>query len=196
MTLLKIAFALATSLLVTACLPVTSTAPVGSTVGFQNDPALTGIWRGQQQKSEGAFFMTFYPQDDGTITVVGMSAPSKSDSGGWGVYSLKTVTLGAYHYFDAQEVSDNGKPAGEGTAGKTFPLLYRINGDGTLVVYLLDENAAKAAIQSGKIQGTIGQGQFGDVEFTAAPADLDAFMQTPAARALFIKPMMILKKVK
>jgi hypothetical protein len=195
MNSLRILFVLAMALVASACLPVTTTAPVGSTVGFQADPALTGIWRGEQTKGEGPVFMSFYPQTDGTTSVVGMSAPGKSDSGGWAVYSLQTSTLGPYHFMNAREVSDNGKPS-DSSANGTFPLLYRVNGDGALVIYLLDDNATKAAIQSGKIAGTVQQGQFGDITITAAPADLDAFMQSPAGRALFAKPLLILKKVK
>jgi hypothetical protein len=93
-------------------------------------------------------------------------------------------------------VSNDGKPSGIPASAGTFPLLYRVNGDGGLVVYLLDEKATKAAIQAGKIAGAVQQGDFGDVSITAEPADLDAFMQSPAGRALFIKPLLILKKVK
>jgi hypothetical protein len=196
MIALRFALVLAASLFASACLPVTTTTPVGSTAGFVNDPALTGIWRGEQQKSESAVYVSFYPQDDGTITLVGMSGPNKSDQGGWAVYSLKTAALGAYHFMDAQEVSSDGKTAGGDSSGKTFPLLYRVNGDGALVIYLADEKAVKAAIASGKIAGTVGEGDMGDVTITASATDLDAFMQTPAGRALFVRPLLILKKVK
>jgi hypothetical protein len=201
MTAFRVAFALAVSLLVTACLPVTSTTPVGSTVGFAADPALAGLWRGQVHKPEGWVYMTFFPQSDGTTTVVMISPPDaarKDDSaqGDWSVYSLQTAAVGSYRYMNAQEVSNNGKAPDPAQTGKTFPLLYRVNSDGALVIYLLDEKAATAAIKSGAIAGTIGQGQFADVTITAAPADLDAFMATPAGRALFVKPLILLKKVK
>ena len=196
MNSLRIVIVLAVALLASACLPVTTSTPVGSTVGFQADPALSGIWRGEQAKAEGPVFVSFYPQTDGTVSVVGMSAPGKSDSGGWAVYSMQTAALGSYHFMNAREVSDNGKASSIPDNAGTFPLLYRVNTDGALVIYLLDENATKAAIQSGKIAGTVQQGQFGDIAVTAAPADLDAFMQSPAGRALFVKPLLILKRVK
>ncbi|MGD0865503.1 MAG: hypothetical protein ABSA49_08100 [Rhizomicrobium sp.] len=201
MNALRAAFALAVSLLVTACLPVTSSTPVGSTVGFAADPALSGLWRGQVHQPEGWVYMTFFPQTDGTTTALLISPPdpSRKDSsaqGDWSVYSLQTATLGPYRYMNAQEVSNNGKAPDEAQAGKTFPLLYRVNSDGALVIYLLDEKAAAVAIKSGAIAGAIGQGQFADITITAAPADLDAFMTTPAGRALFVKPLILLKKVK
>src|SRR5579871_2989603 len=34
-------------LAVTACLPVTSKSPVGSTAGYKTDPQLTGMWSGK-----------------------------------------------------------------------------------------------------------------------------------------------------
>jgi hypothetical protein len=201
MTAFRVAFALAVSLLVTACLPVTSSSPVGTTVGFAADPALSGLWRGQVHQPEGWVYMTFFPQSDGTTTVVLISAPDASRKDGsapgdWSVYSLQTATLGQYRYMNAKEVSNNGKDPDQAQAGKTFPLLYRVNSDGALVIYLLDEKAAAAAIKSGAIAGTIGQGQFGDITLTADPATLDAFMTTPAGRALFVKPLILLKKVK
>ena len=52
------------------------------------------------------------------------------------------------------------------------------------------------AIKSGKLKGTIEQGDFGDVAITAAPGELDAYMASPAGRALFTKPLVVLKKVK
>ena len=201
MTAFRVAFALAVSLLVTACLPVTSSSPVGTTVGFAADPALSGLWRGQVHQPEGWVYMTFFPQSDGTTTVVLISPPDASRKDGsaqgdWSVYSLQTATLSQYRYMNAKEVSNNGKDPDQAQAGKTFPLLYRVNSDGALVIYLLDEKAAAAAIKSGAIAGTIGQGQFGDITLTADSATLDAFMTTPAGRALFVKPLILMKKVK
>jgi hypothetical protein len=196
MTALRIALAVAASLLAGACLPVTSQTPVGSTVGLKADPALGGMWRGQPKPPDGPFYMTFLPQTDGTITALLAQPPVKDKTGDWSVYSLQTATLGPYQYMNAHEVSDNGKAADMVAAGKNFPVLYRINGDGALVLYLIDEKAAKAAIISGKIAGTIEQGQYADVVLTAAPADLDAFMSTPEGRALFVKPLIILRRVK
>jgi hypothetical protein len=186
---------------VTACLPVTSSTPVGTTVGFAADPALAGFWRGQVHQPEGWVYMTFFPQSDGTTTAVLISPPNaarKDDSaqGDWSVYSLQTAALGQYRYMNAKEISNNGKAPDPSQADKTFPLLYRVNSDGALVIYLLDEKAAAAAIKSGAIAGTIGKGNFGDITLTADPAALDAFMATPAGRALFVKPLILLKKVK
>ena len=179
-----------------ACPPVTSKTPVGTTVKAVRDPALTGVWRGKVADGDGASYFTFLPQDDGTYSVVLVTPPSAKDKGGYGVFPVQTVTLGHYHFINAREIFEDNKPAKGTMADNTFPLLYRLSGDDTLVVYLVDENAARDAIKSGKLKGTIEQGDFGDVAITAAPGELDAYMASPAGRALFTKPLVVLKKVK
>jgi hypothetical protein len=194
MKLVRLAAVLCVALTAVACLPVTSSVPVGSTVGFAADPALAGIWKGHGEKLSDILYLSFFTTDDGTITAV-MQKPDGKD-GGWAVYSLQTAALGANHFMNAREVSSDGKPADDAEAQKTFPLLYRVNGDGALVIYLLDEKRAAAAIYAGKIAGTIEPGNFGDIAITAPAADLDAFMATPDGRALFVKPLAILKRLK
>jgi hypothetical protein len=93
-------------------------------------------------------------------------------------------------------VSENGKPGDSDTPPKNIPALYRINGDGALVVYLMDEKRAEAAIKANKLAGTIDPGQYGDVSITASPSDLDAFMATADGRALFDRPLIILRRQK
>jgi hypothetical protein len=58
---------------------------------------------------------------------------------------------------------------------------------------MLDEDKVKAAIQAGKIAGTIESGDYGDVTITADAAALDAFFATPEAAKLF-KVFIALKK--
>lgn len=195
MTLVRFAAVATLALLAAACLPVTTSTPVGTTVGFRPDPALaSGMWKGHGQSVGQTVYASFFPQDDGSITALMISAGGKD--AGWAQYSIQTAALGSYTFMNAHEVSSDGKPAEGVEAQKVFPLLYRVNGDGALVIYLLDEKRAAAAIKSGKIAGTIEPGNDGDIVFTAAPADLDAFMQSPDGRALFVKPLAIFKKEK
>jgi hypothetical protein len=194
MKLARLAALLVVALCAAACLPVTSSTPVGSTVGLKPDPALAGIWKGHGEKLGDILYLSFFATDDGPITAV-MQKPDGKD-GGWASYSLQTATLGTNHFMNAHEVSSDGKPSDSVEAQKTFPLLYRVNGDGALVIYLLDEKRAAAAIRANKIAGTIEPGASGDITFTAPAAELDAFMQTPDARALFVKPLAIFKRLK
>ncbi len=179
-----------------ACPPVTSKTPVGTTVKAALDPGVAGIWKGRMSSTETFSYFTFLPQDDGTISAVVVTPPTAKDKGGWGTFSIQTVQLGTNHFMNTREIFDDGKPATGNMADNTVPILYRINSDGALVLYLIDENAAKNAIKAGKIAGTIGEGQFGDIVLTATPGDLDAYMASPAGRALFVKPLAILRRVK
>ena len=179
-----------------ACPPVTSKTPVGTTVKAVRDSALAGVWRGKVADGDAASYFTFLPQDDGTYSVVLVTPPSAKDNGGFGVFGAETVTLGRFHFINARELTDENKAAKGAMADNTIPLLYKLEGDNTLVLYLIDEDAAQSAIKANKIKGTIGEGQFGDVTLTASPSELDAFMASPAARALFTKPLVILRKVK
>lgn len=179
-----------------ACPPVTSKTSVGTTVTATPDPQFTGMWKGKPAGNDQDNYFSFFPQTDGTVTALVLDPPSPKDSGGWGAFSLQTVTLGPYRFINARETINDGKPATGPMADNIIPLLYRFNGDGALVLYLIDEDAAKAAIKSGKLAGNIEEGQFGDVTITAAPGDLDAYMASPSGRALFVKPFAILRKVK
>ena len=148
MRFLRLAAALCTALIATACLPVTATVPVGTTVGFTPDPALAGIWKGHGEKLGDILYLSFFAKDDGTITAI-MQKPDGKD-GGWATYSLQTAALGANHFMNARETSSDGKPADDEDMRKTFPLLYRVNGDGALVIYLLDEKRAAVALSAGE----------------------------------------------
>jgi hypothetical protein len=76
-----------------------------------------------------------------------------------------------------------------------MPVLYRISADGSLALYLIDEKAARAAIEKGALAGTVEPGEYGDVTITAGPAALDTFFASAAGRALFMKPIGILQRV-
>ena len=179
-----------------ACPPVTSKTPVGTTVKAVRDQALAGVWRGKVADGDAASYFTFLPQDDGTYSVVLVTPPSAKDNGGFGVFGAETVSLGRFHFINARELTDENKAAKGTMADNTIPILYKREGDNTLVLYLVDEDAARNAIKAGKIKGTVEEGQFGDITLTASPGELDAFMASPAARTLFTKPLVVLKKVK
>lgn len=191
--MLRAAIAIGVSLLSTACLPVTSTSPIGSTAGYRPDPQLTGMWKTRPGESSTAYF-TFFPQDDGSMKVVFVEPPASGDKGGWMNFDIRTAVLGPYTYMDARETEDAGKPGDPKLAH--VPVLYRAGADGSLVLYLMDDDAAKSAVRAGKMPGTVEQGEYGDVTLTASPAALDAFLASPAGRAMFTKPFVALERLK
>jgi hypothetical protein len=187
--------AAAATLLLAACYPPTTTHPVGTTIGLSNDPALTGLWRGKMQNDEGReIYFHFLPQADGTITVVMVQRGPEPD-GDWSVASVTTAMLGANHFMNALLQFSGGSAEDEDAPRNGVPLLYRFEGSNRVVLYLMDEDATKAAIQTHGIAGTVEPGQFGDATITAAPKDLDAFMASRKGAALFGERFATLTKV-
>jgi hypothetical protein len=191
---LHAALAIACTLLLAGCLPVTSKTPVGTTAGLGTDEALYGTWKfhnsDAKDKNDGYFH--FMKAKDGSITAI-MVLAKGSDDDGWTVFNVRTATLGKNHYINAVETFDKDAPADGSLKNANIPLLYTIKGR-TLTLYLIDEDKAKEAVQSGAIKGTVEPGQSGDVTITADAAELDAFMAKPEAANLFKEPM-VLKKV-
>lgn len=183
------------ALWLSACLPVTTKTAVGQTVGFVNDPALTGTWSGRIDKdSADVTFFHFIPSDDNTITFLGVSTPQKDTSGGWGMYRLTTATLGGHRYINAREMLDDGKPTPP-EKQTNAPLLYTVQGD-TLTLYLLGEDETEAAIAAHKIAGVVTKGQYNtDVAITADAAALDALLKSDEGAKLF-KLFIVLHRVK
>jgi hypothetical protein len=124
-----------------------------------------------------------------------MVAPGKG-AGDWGSYNLKLATLGQNHFMNAWPATNNGKSADKDEAASDVLILYRLGKDGRLTLWLVDEDKARAAVQSGKIKGTVGQGTTGDVHITAEPAELDKFFASKDGAALFVKPLAVMDRVK
>ena len=193
---LHAAFAIVCTLLVAACLPVTTKTPVGSTVGLGADSALYGTWKARsadpddKQKDFGYFH--FITGKDGTMTALMVIAAGGSDDE-WTAFALRTATLGKNHFMNVVETFDNNEPVASDLKDTSFPVLYKFGKNHTLTLYLLDEDKTKEAIAAGKLQGVIESGSYGDVKITSDDAALDAFMATPEAVKLF-KMFLVLKK--
>ncbi len=196
MKAIRLALVLAATLLAAACLPVTTTVPVGSTAGFKADPALFGLWKGMDSDKDAPGYFVFLKNDDGSMTALMITPPKGTDGGEWESFALQTAMLGANRFINATEAFEKGKAADGPLAQTRFPLLYRFQKNGKLALYLVDEKLAAAAINAGKIKGTVEPGDTGDVHITADAAALDAFMQSKDGLALFNKPLIVLSKMK
>lgn len=190
----RVFVAVYTVFLAAACYPVTTTNPVGTTVGFSSDPALAGLWRAEmaEAKDEIVYFH-FLPMNDGSFKVVIVSGGEKLD-GEWSVVRVKAASLGDNHFLNAELVFNNGKRESDPKHG-TVPLLYHFEKDGRVSLFLISEDKAKDAIQSGDVAGTIEPGDFGDVALTAEPDDLDKFFAGDDGAALFAQKFATLTKV-
>lgn len=195
MSPIRTAAVLAAALLVSACLPVTTKTPAGSTAGFKADPALYGVWKGHGSDSDESGYISFLKNDDGSMTAVLISPPSASSGGDWDVYRLDVAALGNRHFMTARELFNDGKPAGDDD-NKTGGILlsYRIEGN-TLTLYVADEDKAAAAVKAGALHGTIsGDEKSPDVALTSAGPELDKYLSSPAGAALFTKPLLVMKR--
>jgi hypothetical protein len=196
MKALRLFLAIGLTLCAAACLPVTTSAPVGSTVGFANDPAIEGTWSGRIDKNSPATtYFHFLANEDNTFTLVGVTTKYGEDKGGWGTYTLNTSNLGGHRYINARETMNDGKFASPEEQKANIPLLYTVSGD-TLTLYLLDEDATAAAIASHKIEGKVTKSQYTtDVSITADAAHLDALLKTEDGARLF-KVFIVLTRLK
>jgi hypothetical protein len=193
MKAMRFALIAAAALFVAACLPVTTKHPVGTTTGFKSDPALLGIWKGRgEEKDDKDGYITFLNNGDGTMTALVFSPTD--DQGEWETYTLQIATVGSSHVMNARAALKNGQPITGDEANTLFPLLYQIK-NGSLTLSLLDDDATKAAIRSGRIEGTIDPGDMGDAHITAEPAVLDAFFASKDGSALFSKKLLTLHRI-
>ena len=185
-------------LLATACLPVTSKAPIGTTVGLGPDPALAGAWKAAPTAdNKGPTYLHFLANAEGGMSVLIVSHAQGKGDAGWNEYRVTAATLNGHHYLNALAVQEDGKPISDASATRNTPLLYTLSAGGrTLSLYLVDEAAAEAAIKAGRIKGSVEPGDFGDVVLTAAPDVLDAFFARDDAPALFDKkPLLVLQRL-
>lgn len=193
MKLIRVLVALAAAALLAGCLPVTSKTPVGTTAGLNTDTALFGTWTGKNpddKQQRNATFHFMLAKNGGYDIVVAMAEGGSDD--GWTAFTARTATLGPNHFLNVVMTYDKDEPVTGGLKNANIPLLYTLKGR-TLTLYLLDENATKAAIRAGTIKGTVGQGDSGDAVITASAKELDAFMARPEAAKLF-KVSLVLKK--
>jgi hypothetical protein len=184
------AVALCCTLALAACFPPGTTHPIGATQAA--DPLLSGDWHAKMAESdpgqdEAVFH--FHPASDGSIALE-IDPVNKKDMDKIQV-ALTTAQIGANHFANAK-LLNTGDAEASGQRG-TMAFLYRQEG-AALVVYQMNEDATKAAIKAGKIQGDVEPGQFGDALITADPAALNAFVASPQGAALFSEKFATLTK--
>lgn len=190
----RVLVAACAAFLAAACYPVTTTSPVGTSVGFSTDPALAGLWRAEMaQSNDEVVYFHFLPMDNGSFKVVIVSGGEKLN-GEWSVVRVQAASLGDHHFLNAEMVFNNGKRESDPSRG-TVPLLYRFGSDGRVTLFLVSEDKAKEAIQTGAVAGAIEPGDFGDVTLTADPDDLDKFFTSDDGAALFSEKFATLTKV-
>lgn len=190
MRIVRTAIVVVVAVLLAGCALVYTQTPLGTTVGLGADPALIGTWQGRddshdQQEIVIAHFISGSDHDL-RLYYLGLF----SDGARLIVLRVRTATLGDNGYINANVMAIGGQAADENLCNDNFPVLYLIRGD-TLTLYQLDKEKVKAAIRTGRIKGTIGPGDYGDVVITADGPELDAFLATPEATGMFTNKMVL-----
>lgn len=179
-------------LTLSACLPVTTKTPLGTTAQPSRDAALIGTWYGGTPDGKSPGYFHFLPSKDGNEITVVMASARPDDNKDWMVFTATGVELGGRHYLNARATFENGEVS---RGSKTFPVLYSLKNK-RLTVFLLDEKATAEAIRAGRIAGTVEDGQFGNVELTADANALDNFFASKEGAALFSEKMFVLQKAR
>lgn len=192
MTRFKAALALIATLTLAACYPPVTTHPIGTTAGLKPDPALSGTWRGTDAEGRPGYVHFLKRGDEGRTMAV--LVPAQGTGGDVIIAVFSSVRFGSFGYLNVRLAEANGADAKDQPPG-TVPVLYRIDGKGTLTLAMMDEKSVKADVAAHTLKGTIEKGETGDVTITEEPAALDKFMASPAALKLFAKPFYTLRKV-
>lgn len=189
----RLLFLAAAMLTLAACYPPTTSHPIGSTVGLKIDPALLGVWKAPDPNSNRTIYYHLLSAKDGAIFAV--LIPDQGQASDVSMLKLKAARFGNFGFLNVRLMMDAEHEAPDQPAG-SVPILYRLQPNGTLKIFGLDEDAAKKAINTHKIAGTTGEGGNGDAVITADAAALDKFFRSPAGLALFDKLFATLTKVK
>ena len=188
----RFALAALAALCLSACLPVTTSWPVGSSIVPVDDMRIEGTWSGKiaSDPSGATYYFHIVANDtDNGFTMVGMKQIQGDAAASWVTYKLNTARLKSHYYFNARLVSINGVAATADKAKLNIPLLYELNGD-SLTISVLDETKAATAIHKKEIEGSVIRGQFGsDVVITGAGKRLDPFLGTAEGALMFTKFM-------
>lgn len=187
----RIGLLILTTLIAAGCLPVITTTPIGTTQAQSPDKALYGTWIGRIPDQAQDLYFHFMAAKDGGMTVAMISAAGGEDDG-WSVLRAQSASLGANRFLNAEMMFDRDAPVEGRLKGALVPVLYLLKGR-TLKLYLIDEDKAKAAIQSGALAGKVEDGAAGDITITADAQTLDEFMTQPQATGLF-RYLMTLKR--
>ncbi len=190
--------------LLAGCGSVTTKYPIGMTAGLSPDPGLIGPWKGpflnesSDKKGPEAYLHFLKIKGHGAMIAIWVATRMNDEGeGGAMLFQITTGKVGENRFINAVEMDADNKPVRTGST----PALYRYDKSGNLHVFYLDESKAIEAIRSGRIAGVITPhggkdsiGYYEDVQITAEPAALDAFMARPEAVDLF-EEKTVLRKV-
>jgi hypothetical protein len=193
---IRLVLAAVAALALAACYPPTTSHPVGSTVGFKGDPSLVGLWKARSTDPDNHTFYYYHLLHAKDGSMLALLVPGNGgEASDVMMFKLKTARFGNFGFLNARAMMDPEHEATDQPPG-SVPVLYRFEANGTLKIFILEEDATKNAIRAHKIAGTVGTSETDDAVITADGATLDNFFRGRTGLALFEKPFAILTKVK
>ncbi len=189
MRLIAKAFGLVLVLLTTGCLVETENTLADPDPKAMDD-RLVGTWYAAEAGEVTLFTAIADEQAPGKYRVVYASVRARAGAD-------KPVEFEQYSVWRTVidgKVFLNVVPIGGST--KTMIAAYDIGADGRLMLRLMDTKYVAAAVDAGKLKGTVKKGQYADqVNITASRAELAAFVAAADRDALFAAKTGLLQKL-
>ena len=194
MRIIHSAVALCCTVLLAACFPPMTAHPVGGANALP-DPSYVGTWNAKMAQADpgkqDAVFV--FRMKGGKLTVLITDPKEKHHDDDIGA-ELTGAMVGGNRFLNARLVATNNHQDDSGQPPGTFPVLCKFTDARHASLYLMNDDATKAAIKAGKIKGHVEPGQFGDATITADVGALNAFMSSPAGLALFTEKIADISK--
>lgn len=167
-----------------ACVPE-SRHPLSEPESSVIDQRLVGLWVGRFGDANA--YLHFVPKSENEMAIIAVSRGAEGVAG-WSVFTMVSGAIGETWYMSVKGRLDDGEPWREGGGG-FFLCRYRISAQGELSLWLLEAEAAAAAIAGG-LRGRVEKGRFfDDIEITAATAELAAYVAAADPETLFSDPI-------
>jgi hypothetical protein len=185
MKITEAAVALCCTLLLAACFPPMTTHPVG---GASAGPELRllGDWNAKMAQADpGKQDANFFFRMKGGRMHVLITQPGAMNHEDDMAAIVTAATVRGNVFLNAQLIAANKHQDMDSQPPGTIALLCKFDDARHVTLYLMDEDATKAAIRAGKIEGHVEPGQFGDATITARPGVLNAFVSSREGLALF-----------
>ena len=142
------------------------------------DDRLLGAWSLVEGEQTALGVMLVRAEDDGTLGLLSVEVREDYDSGeqsvDWNLARAWTTRVGGDGYMNLD------------LDGEKMILAYGVNNDGNVRIGVLDEARIRAAIEEGRLEGTVAEGTFLDtVRVTASRQAFVQFLETEGGHVLF-----------
>jgi len=167
-----------------ACTVLSTENPIGISTATSIDSRLLGGWKlvSADSGDTGKNYVFVEPREEGSLhaTVISWEPLYILDPMEHyrSTFEIITGRVGEHRFINARPLLERDLPASELTLESGyFPILYRLQEDGSVQFYGEIEGAIIEAIESDRVSGTAANG---NIRLTADPQSLDAFFAEAA----------------